>query len=567
MDLWKKAKKWYDSKQTPKDSSKNNTPPSGWIDDGLETEAEYKERWFSIYIIYFTMFLISLGFGIILTGVWPYLDRLDPTAGKEFMGYVVAANPFAQMLLSPLFGWWSNKLGSIRLPVMSSLAVFTIASAMYSSLEVVADHRKYWMLFTRLLVGVSSACIAPCRSYVSAATRFTERTKAVSMISLAQVLGFVIGPAIQTSVVPLGNHGFWLIKNFIKLDMYTACGWINVVMSIFNFCLFMPRFFKERRIATKEAMLKQGVSTEKDTYDAPDYLSAWTLIIAFFVLVFNFMLLETLGTSLTMDQFAWTKSESLKYMGIMMFIGGIISIICFMMISPLTRKFPEHKVMIWCGFFFMVVGRLVHIPMGDAPPVIYDDSLRVLNQCDNTTFLPIVNETYVDTTLDYLNVTTVPLGILKDEISCNNTLETIELLGCPSSQKWCEYTNAMTLTQFIAGYIFTCFGYPIGVTLIQTIFSKILGPRPQGVWMGLLTGAGCLSRVMGPVFVTYIYTEFGTYWTFGFTAVMMIVSMIWLVFFTDKLEVKEKVKEDVEEATELNNFVTVSLPNVNEIAN
>lgn len=77
MDLWKKAKKWYDSKQTPKDSSKNNTPPSGWIDDGLETDAEYKERWFSIYIIYFTMFLISLGFGIILTGVWPYLDRVS----------------------------------------------------------------------------------------------------------------------------------------------------------------------------------------------------------------------------------------------------------------------------------------------------------------------------------------------------------------------------------------------------------------------------------------------------------------------------------------------------------
>ncbi|KAJ8979452.1 hypothetical protein NQ317_006766 [Molorchus minor] len=77
--------------------SKNNMK----FDDNLETPQQYKERWRSIYIIYFTMFLISLGFSIIVTGVWPYLDKLDPTAGKEFMGFIVAANPFAQMIFSP----------------------------------------------------------------------------------------------------------------------------------------------------------------------------------------------------------------------------------------------------------------------------------------------------------------------------------------------------------------------------------------------------------------------------------------------------------------------------------
>lgn len=42
----------------------------------LETAAEYKERWTSIRIIYFTMFLMSLGFSIILTGIWPYLIKV-----------------------------------------------------------------------------------------------------------------------------------------------------------------------------------------------------------------------------------------------------------------------------------------------------------------------------------------------------------------------------------------------------------------------------------------------------------------------------------------------------------
>lgn len=42
----------------------------------LETEQERRERWRSVYIIYFTMFQMSLGFSIVLTGVWPYLDKV-----------------------------------------------------------------------------------------------------------------------------------------------------------------------------------------------------------------------------------------------------------------------------------------------------------------------------------------------------------------------------------------------------------------------------------------------------------------------------------------------------------
>jgi hypothetical protein len=45
--------------------------------DDLETPQERRARWISIRIIYFTMFLMSLGFSIILTGVWPYLDKVS----------------------------------------------------------------------------------------------------------------------------------------------------------------------------------------------------------------------------------------------------------------------------------------------------------------------------------------------------------------------------------------------------------------------------------------------------------------------------------------------------------
>uniref|UniRef100_A0A336LTZ4 CSON004721 protein n=2 Tax=Culicoides sonorensis TaxID=179676 RepID=A0A336LTZ4_CULSO len=468
----------------------------------LETADEYKARWISIRIIYFTMFLMSLGFSIILTGVWPYLQKVDEYARKDFMGYIVAANPLAQMLFSPLVGWIANKLGSSRLPLLGSLGLFTFASGLYSVIALLPSHHKYWMLVSRFLIGMSSANIAVARSYLSAATTTEERTGAVSMVSLAQVLGFIVGPALQAAVTPLGDEGY-MLWNFLPLDMYTAAGWINVFLSIINFCLFLPGIFEERKIAAKEIMILQGKTSERETWKAikPDKVSAWTLIGAFFVLVFHFVLLETLGTPLVMDQFAWTREEAVKYMGILMAVGAAIACISFLLIKPLSAVFEERKVLIFGGFLLMALAALSCLPMGSEPPKLaYPDNFNG--------------------TLDRYN----------------NTIRVEDPeLGCPIEQEWCATTNALLLGQFLFGYTLTSFGYPIGVTLIQTIFSKILGPRPQGTWMGILTGAGCFSRVLGPIFISFVYTRFGTYYTFGSIAGLMIACMIWLWIVRDKL--------------------------------
>lgn len=72
------------------------------------------------------------------------------------MGLVVASNPFAQMLFSPLVGLWANKAGSIRWPMLTTLFLFVLSSAAYATLEVFETNSKYWMLGSRFLVGVSS---------------------------------------------------------------------------------------------------------------------------------------------------------------------------------------------------------------------------------------------------------------------------------------------------------------------------------------------------------------------------------------------------------------------------
>lgn len=67
---------WFEEKAKQIKAAFNSESNPEFIDD-LETPQQYKERWRSIYIVYFTMFLVSLGFSIIVTGVWPYLDKVS----------------------------------------------------------------------------------------------------------------------------------------------------------------------------------------------------------------------------------------------------------------------------------------------------------------------------------------------------------------------------------------------------------------------------------------------------------------------------------------------------------
>lgn len=54
-----------------------NESVSKSITKNLETAAEKKERTVSLIIVYFTLFLQSLGLAIAMTGVWPFLDKVS----------------------------------------------------------------------------------------------------------------------------------------------------------------------------------------------------------------------------------------------------------------------------------------------------------------------------------------------------------------------------------------------------------------------------------------------------------------------------------------------------------
>ena len=53
-----------------------------------------------------------------------------------------------------------------------------------------------------------------------------------------------------------------------------------------------------------------------------------------------------------------------------------------------------------------------------------------------------------------------------------------------------------------------------------TLFSMILGPFPQGLWMGILNASGSLARACGPLVISNLYANYGPRTVFAFVAAL-----------------------------------------------
>ena len=53
--------------------------------------------------------------------------------------------------------------------------------------------------------------------------------------------------------------------------------------------------------------------------------------------------------------------------------------------------------------------------------------------------------------------------------------------------------------------------------------------------MGIITAAGSFARILGPIFVSEIYKEFGTYWTYGLTALSLALATLGTVLTYKRL--------------------------------
>ncbi|KAG2465434.1 MFSD8 protein, partial [Polypterus senegalus] len=234
-----------------------------------------------------------------------------------------------------------------------------------------------------------------------------------------------------------------------------------------------------------------ALDLQVNMYTAPALLGAILGVVNIVLII----LILRISTPLSMDMYAWSRAQATFYNGIILASIGVESIFVFLAVKIVSKRTGDRAILLG-GLFIILCGFFILLPWGNTFPMLQWTDVR--------------NATGLQRPLD---------GIVK--LTPNMPNNTGEYVGCPVRQKWCLYTPAVHLAQYLTADVLIGVGYPACNVMSYTLYSKILGPKPQGVYMGWLTASGSGARTVGPVFVSQVYTNLGPRWAFSIICVLV----------------------------------------------
>ncbi|XP_026309905.1 major facilitator superfamily domain-containing protein 8 isoform X4 [Piliocolobus tephrosceles] len=355
--------------------------------------------------------------------------------------------------------------------------------------------------------------VAVVRSYTAGATSLQERTSSMANISMCQALGFILGPVFQTCFAFIGEKGVTWDVIKLRINMYTTPVLLSAFLGILNIILILA-ILREHRVDDSGRQCKNINFEEASTDEIQvpqgniDQVAVVAINVLFFVALFVFAVFETIIAPLTMDMYAWTQEQAVLYNGIILAALGVEAVVIFVGVKLLSKKIGERAILlgglivVWVGFFIL-------LPWGNQFPRIQWEDLHN-NSIPNTTFGEII------------------IGLWKSPMEDGNERPT----GCSIEQAWCLYTPVIHLAQFLTSVVLIGVGYPVCNLMSYTLYSKILGPKPQGVYMGWLTASGSGARILGPVFISQVYAHWGPRWAFSLVCgiVVLTITLLGVVY-------------------------------------
>src|SRR5258708_5642469 len=149
----------------------------------------------SLLIIFLTVFIDLIGFGIVLPLLPIYSDKFG--ANGFMIGVIMASFSAMQFLFAPAWGRLSDRIG--RRPVLlgsaagaaASYALFGLGSGVTSATTALAV-----VILSRVLAGVCGANITVAQACIADVTPPELRSKKMGLIGMAFGLGFIFGPAL-----------------------------------------------------------------------------------------------------------------------------------------------------------------------------------------------------------------------------------------------------------------------------------------------------------------------------------------------------------------------------------
>jgi multidrug resistance protein len=298
----------------------------------------------SVLIIFLTVFIDLVGFGIVLP-LLPIYNR-DLGASGFLIGVIQASFSAMQFLFAPAWGRLSDRIG--RRPVLLvSTAGATLSYVVFAIGCGLPHSTALWVLLaSRILAGICGANITVAQAYIADITPPGERSKRMGLIGMAFGLGFVFGP-------PLGALGVHLLG--LRGPGYIAAG-----LCAANFILAL-------------VILPESWKPSSDHVAGRPHLDQWLhtlahpkiglLVAVFFLATFCFASFETTLGLLISKNFHLDvlTHQDMKLSGYLIAYCGVIgAVVQGGMIGRLVKRSGEARVI--ANSLFLLAVSLAPLP-------------------------------------------------------------------------------------------------------------------------------------------------------------------------------------------------------------
>ena len=316
----------------------------------MENEIEKRDagdgaRRGSLLVIFLTVFIDLLGFGIVLPLLPIYADQFAVDPSGVQLGLLMASFSIMQFLFAPVWGNLSDRVG--RRPV---LMIGLAASVVFYALFGLATIWKSltWLFVARIGAGIAGATIPTTQAYIADCTPPEKRARGMALIGLAFGMGFTFGPLLGFLAVPVEGAAPGPWPGFVA-SILSA---IALGMAIF----WLP---ESRRPGTQHDEVRRKIIDWKGMRVAFRTPAIALLLTAIFVCVFSFSGFETTLSMLikgvedvpeTPFKFSW-KGVCLTYAA----IGFTLALVQGGIVRPISTRVSEVA-MASAGAILEVVG-------------------------------------------------------------------------------------------------------------------------------------------------------------------------------------------------------------------
>lgn len=250
------------------------------------TESSTKRGLSPVFVIFFTILIDMIGFGIVIPILSLYSLHFNATDWQ--IGILFGCFSLMQLIFAPLLGRWSDRIG--RRPILLLSILGTSLSFLIMGLA-----NTLWLLFLgRLIDGASGGNIPTAQAYIADVTPLEKRSGAMGLIGAAFGLGFVIGPAIGGL---LGHYS-------IQLPFYVAAG--LALLNAVAIYLFLPESLNEEQRKVHPAVSGSLVQNFLQVKNSRIGTVMWVSLLS----TLAFSLVTALFTLFTAHRLQWHAREN-----------------------------------------------------------------------------------------------------------------------------------------------------------------------------------------------------------------------------------------------------------------